>query len=165
MAAFFIFIQVGCYLWLPTITAGLVDNGIVAKDMAYIWRGGLLMLGVAALSLIVAFGNIYYAATQAMGAGKKLRKILFQHVLEFSGNEMTKFGDATLITRSTNDVVQIQTVFVQLLRLLMQSQIMLVAAIILAYFRRAMTDDYFLNCIANFSHRSLSHHAFSSAII
>lgn len=70
-----------------------------------------------------------------------------------------------MITRSTNDVVQIQTVFVQLLRLLMQSQIMLVAAIILAYFRRAMTDDYFLNCIANFSHRSLSHHAFSSAII
>lgn len=105
MAAFFIFIQVGCDLWLPTITAGLVDNGIVAKDMAYIWRDGLLMLGVAALSLIVAFGNIYYAATQAMGAGEKLRKMLFHHVLEFSGNEMTKFGDATLITRSTNDVV------------------------------------------------------------
>ncbi|EFG55768.1 hypothetical protein C5L18_001263 [Lactobacillus amylolyticus] len=77
MAAFFIFIQVGCYLWLPTITAGLVDNGIVAKDMAYIWRGGLLMLGVAALSLIVAFGNIYYAATQAMGAGKNCAKYCF----------------------------------------------------------------------------------------
>lgn len=114
------------------------------KDMGYIWRDEVYMLIVAAVGLVAAAGNVYFASTQAMKVGEKLRQQIFHRVLRFSSKEINDFGDSSLITRSTNDIVQIQNVMVQVLRMMLQSPIMLVAAIILAYIREPRLTRVFL---------------------
>ena len=112
--------------------------------MPYVWRDGIYMLIVAAIGLVAAAGNVYFASTQAMKVGEKLRQQIFHRVLRFSSKEINEFGDSSLITRSTNDIVQIQNVMVQVLRMMLQSPIMLVAAIVLAYVREPRLTRVFL---------------------
>lgn len=144
LAVLFLLIQVACDLYLPTITSDLVNNGIVKQDLAYIWHEGIMMLIVAGIGVIAAAGNVYFAATQSMQVGEKLRKQVFNHVMKFSSRDMSKFGDSSLITRSTNDIVQIQNVMMQVLRMMLQSPIMLVAACVLAYVREPRLTKVFL---------------------
>lgn len=144
LAVLFLLVQVACDLFLPTITSELVDKGIVQKDMGSIWRDGAAMLIVAAIGLVAATGNIYFASTQAMKVGEKLRQQIFHRVLQFSSKEINDFGDSSLITRSTNDIVQIQNVMVQVLRMMLQAPIMLVAACVLAYIREPRLTRVFL---------------------
>lgn len=132
-AVLFLLIQVSCDLYLPTVTADLVNRGIVQKDMGVIWSKGIKMLIVAAIGLLAAGLNVYFAATQSMRVGEKLRGQIYHKVLRFSNREMDEFGDSSLITRSTNDIVQIQNVMVQMLRMMLQAPVMLVAACVLAY--------------------------------
>ncbi|WP_201346600.1 ABC transporter ATP-binding protein, partial [Lactobacillus nasalidis] len=120
----------------PTVTADLVDKGVIGKNLPYIWQTGGRMLLVAGIGLLAALGNIYFAAHQAMQVGQRLRAMLFAKVLSFSDEEISRFGQSSLITRTTNDVVQVQMTFMQLLRMLMQSPIMLVAGCILAYLQQ-----------------------------
>lgn len=135
LAVVFLCAQVAADLYLPTITSDLINKGVIKHDINYIWHEGGMMLLVAALGLLVAAGNVYFASTQAMKVGAKLRKQIFAHVLNFSSEDVSKFGDSSLITRSTNDIVQIQNVMVQVLRMMLQSPIMLVAASVLAFNR------------------------------
>ena len=114
------------------------------ENMPYVWRDGIYMLIVAAIGLVAAAGNVYFASTQAMKVGEKLRQQIFHRVLRFSSKEINEFGDSSLITRSTNDIVQIQNVMVQVLRMMLQSPIMLVAAIVLAYVREPRLTRVFL---------------------
>ena len=107
LAVLFMLIQVACDLYLPTITSDLVDKGIVLKDLSTIWHDGAYMLVVAAIGLLAAAGNVYFASTQAMQVGEKLRRQVYHRVLRFSSKEINDFGDSSLITRSTNDIVQI----------------------------------------------------------
>ena len=145
-AVFFLLIQVSCDLYLPTVTADLVNRGIVQKDMGVIWNEGIKMLIVAAIGLVAAGLNVYFAATQSMKVGEKLRSQIYQKVLRFSNREMDEFGDSSLITRSTNDIVQIQNVMVQMLRMMLQSPVMLVAACVLAYVREPqLTKVFFIS--------------------
>lgn len=144
LAVLFLIVQVACDLYLPTITSELVDKGIMQKNMPYVWRDGIYMLIVAAIGLVAAAGNVYFASTQAMKVGEKLRQQIFHRVLRFSSKEINEFGDSSLITRSTNDIVQIQNVMVQVLRMMLQSPIMLVAAIVLAYVREPRLTRVFL---------------------
>ncbi|MCR1877763.1 ABC transporter ATP-binding protein [Limosilactobacillus reuteri] len=145
-AVFFLLIQVSCDLYLPTVTADLVNRGIVQKDMGVIWNEGIKMLIVAAIGLVAAGLNIYFAATQSMKVGEKLRSQIYHKVLRFSNREMDEFGDSSLITRSTNDIVQIQNVMVQMLRMMLQSPVMLVAACVLAYVREPqLTKVFFIS--------------------
>ena len=144
LAVVFLLIQVACDLYLPTITSDLVDKGIMQQNMHFIWREGGLMLLVAAIGLVAAGGNVYFAATQSMQVGEKLRRQIFSKVLRFSSKEVNAFGDSSLITRSTNDIVQIQNVMVQVLRMMLQSPIMLVAACVLAYVREPRLTRVFL---------------------
>lgn len=144
LAVLFLFFQVAADLYLPTITSDLVDKGILKQDIGYIWTEGGKMLLVAALGLLAAGFNVYFASTQAMKVGRKLRNQIYQKVLHFSSQEINRFGDSSLITRSTNDVVQIQNVMMQVLRLMLQSPIMLVAACILAYYREPRLTKVFL---------------------
>lgn len=145
-AVFFLLIQVSCDLYLPTVTADLVNRGIVQKDMGVIWNEGIKMLIVAAIGLVAAGLNVYFAATQSMKVGEKLRSQIYHKVLRFSNREMDEFGDSSLITRSTNDIVQIQNVMVQMLRMMLQSPIMLVAACVLAYVREPqLTKVFFIS--------------------
>ncbi|MCH5384415.1 multidrug ABC transporter ATP-binding protein [Limosilactobacillus reuteri] len=145
-AVFFLLIQVSCDLYLPTVTADLVNWGIVQKDMGVIWNEGIKMLIVAAIGLMAAGLNVYFAATQSMKVGEKLRSQIYHKVLRFSNREMDEFGDSSLITRSTNDIVQIQNVMVQMLRMMLQSPVMLVAACVLAYVREPqLTKVFFIS--------------------
>ncbi len=145
-AVFFLLIQVSCDLYLPTVTADLVNRGIVQKDMGVIWNEGIKMLIVAAIGLVAAGLNVYFAATQSMKVGEKLRSQIYHKVLRFSNREMYEFGDSSLITRSTNDIVQIQNVMVQMLRMMLQSPVMLVAACVLAYVREPqLTKVFFIS--------------------
>ena len=144
LAVLFLLIQVACDLYLPTVTSELVDKGIMQRNFAYIWKDGIYMLVVAAIGLAAAAGNVYFAATQAMQVGEKLRQQIFHRILRFSSKEINQFGDSSLITRSTNDIVQIQNVMVQVLRMMLQSPIMLVAACVLAYVREPRLTRVFL---------------------
>lgn len=145
-AVFFLLIQVSCDLYLPTVTADLVNRGIVQRDMGVIWNEGIKMLIVAAIGLVAAGLNVYFAATQSMKVGEKLRSQIYHKVLRFSNREMDEFGDSSLITRSTNDIVQIQNVMVQMLRMMLQSPVMLVAACVLAYVREPqLTKVFFIS--------------------
>lgn len=134
-AVLFLLGQVAADLYLPTVTANLIDRGVIRHDLPYIWHEGGIMMLVAALGLGSAAVNVFFASTQGMRVGEKLRQQVYHHVLTFSSWELAQFGNASLITRSTNDVVQVQTVMVQLLRMLLRAPIMLVAAIVLAYSR------------------------------
>ncbi|MCC4440793.1 ABC transporter ATP-binding protein [Limosilactobacillus reuteri] len=145
-AIFFLLIQVSCDLYLPTVTADLVNRGIVQKDMGVIWNEGIKMIIVAAIGLVAAGLNVYFAATQSMKVGEKLRSQIYHKVLRFSNREMDEFGDSSLITRSTNDIVQIQNVMVQMLRMMLQAPVMLVAACVLAYIREPrLTKVFFIS--------------------
>ena len=144
LAVVFLCFQVAADLYLPTITSDLVDKGILKQDISYIWAEGGKMLLVAALALIAAAGNVYLVSTQAMKVGEKLREQIYRKVLHFSSQEISHFGGSSLITRSTNDIVQIQNVMVQMLRMMLQSPIMLIAACVLAYYRESRLTKVFL---------------------
>ena len=145
-AVLFLLIQVSCDLYLPTVTADLVNRGIVQKDMGVIWSKGIKMLIVAAIGLLAAGLNVYFAATQSMRVGEKLRGQIYHKVLRFSNREMDELGDSSSITRSTNDIVQIQNVMVQMLRMMLQAPVMLVAACVLAYIREPrLTKVFFIS--------------------
>lgn len=92
LANLFLLVQVACDLYLPTVTANLVDKGIIGKNLPYIWQTGGKMLLVSALGLRAAFGNIYFASHQAMQVGQRLRAMLFAKVLTFSDEEISRFG-------------------------------------------------------------------------
>lgn len=143
-ALLFMCVQVACDLYLPTITANLIDNGIMRRDMHYIWMIGGAMLLVAFIGLLAAAGNVFFASTQAMRVGERLRNMIYKKVLRFSSRELSQFGSSSLITRSTNDIVQIQNVMVQMMRMMLMSPIMLVAAIVLAYNREPRLTRIFI---------------------
>ncbi|MFZ2353351.1 ABC transporter ATP-binding protein [Paucilactobacillus nenjiangensis] len=144
LAVLFLLLQVSADLYLPTITSDLIDKGIAQNDQSYIWSQGGKMLIVALIGLLAAGGNVYFASTQAMRVGQKLRTQMYSKIINFSSREFTDFGDSSLITRTTNDIVQIQNVLVTMLRMMLQAPIMLIAAGVLAYNREAKLTTVFL---------------------
>ena len=144
LAVIFLCIQVAADLYLPTITASLINQWVLKQDFSLIKQEGLLMMLDAAIGLLAAAGNVYFASTQAMRVGMRLRQQMFDKVMHFSHTEMAEFGDSSLITRSTNDIVQIQNVMMQVMRMMLQSPIMLVAACVLAYSREPRLARVFL---------------------
>ena len=91
------------------------------------------MLLIAAVGLVAAVGNVYFASTQAQKTGAKLREAVFRKVLQFSGREIDQFGTSSLITRTTNDILQIQNVLIMLLRMMLMAPLMLIGASFMAY--------------------------------
>ncbi|MGB9814139.1 MAG: ABC transporter ATP-binding protein [Thermovenabulum sp.] len=127
-----IFFQSLSELYLPNLMSDIVDFGIVKGDVGYILKKGEIMLLVAmggALSAIIAS---YLSSQAAMGFGKILRKEVFSHVENFSLHEFDKFGTASLITRTTNDVNQIQMVLMVTLRMVARAPLMCIGGIIMA---------------------------------
>ncbi len=126
------FIQTLSELYMPTLMADIVDIGIVNGDTGYILQIGLLMLLVAAGGAICAIVAGYLSSQTAMGFGKVLRAKIFSRVESFSLHEFDSIGTASLITRTTNDVTQIQTVAFMMLRLFMVAPLMCIGGIIMA---------------------------------
>ena len=127
-----LFFQAFADLYLPTLMADIVDVGIVNNDTDYIWRVGGLMLFVAAGSAICAFVAAYLSAKMAAGFGRDLRVTLFSRVTGFSLREFDKLGTATLITRTTNDINQVQQVLLMIMRMMIYAPIMAVGGVIMA---------------------------------
>ncbi len=127
------YVQVMAGLKLPDYMSNIINNGIIAKDMDYIWNTGLRMLGVTGISALCAVVNGYLASRIGSGFSKTLRRDVFSKVESFSMEEFNKFSTASLITRSTNDVQQIQNVLIMVLRIVVAAPIMGIGAVQKAY--------------------------------
>ncbi|WP_125572308.1 ABC transporter ATP-binding protein [Lacticaseibacillus songhuajiangensis] len=132
-SVFFMIVQVVSSLYLPNLTSDIVNNGVATGDINHIWRVGAKMAAFALLSVIASVANVYLAARVSQRLGSNLRKDIFRKVINYSHDEMDKVGTSSLITRTTNDVVQIQNVVMMFLRMMIMAPIMLIGASFLAY--------------------------------
>ncbi|MFT4306622.1 MAG: ABC transporter ATP-binding protein [Microbacterium sp.] len=119
-------------LWLPTLNADIIDDGVIAGDVGYIWSTGLVMLLVSLAQIVCAIVAVYFGSRLAMGMGRSLRNDLFHRVLGFSQREMGRFGAASLITRNTNDVQQVQMLVQVSATLMVSAPILAVGGIVFA---------------------------------
>ena len=143
-ATIFLGFQVVCDLSLPNLTSNLINNGVAKGNVGYIWQIGLQMLGLTLVGIFAAAGNVYFASTQAQKMGARLRGKIFKKVLSFGNYEMDKFGSSSLITRTTNDVMQIQNVTIMMLRMMIMAPLMLIGASVMAYFNEKRLTSIFL---------------------
>src|SRR5450830_447153 len=127
------YLSVRANLELPTLMSNIVDKGIIASDIGYIWKEGGIMLLVSAAGGICAVLASLMASRSALGLGRVLRSKIFTHVENFSLHEFDKFGASTLLTRTTNDVVQVQTSTVLFLTMIANALFTSVGAAFLAY--------------------------------
>ena len=127
-----LFFQSLAELYLPTLMADIVDTGIVKGDTNYILRIGALMLLVAAGSAAFTVIASYLSSKIAMGFGKDLRNKVFSQVESYSLREFDKIGTASLITRTTNDITQVQQVLIMILRMMVSAPMMAIGGIIMA---------------------------------
>jgi ATP-binding cassette, subfamily B, multidrug efflux pump len=119
-------------LYLPTLNADIIDKGVIFDNTHYILTTGAVMLAISVAQIGCAVGAVYYGARTAMALGRDLRHALFSHVQKFSDREVNHFGTASLITRTTNDVQQVQMLAIMTFTLLLSAPIMCVGGIILA---------------------------------
>jgi ATP-binding cassette subfamily B protein len=132
LVVLFAFGQAIANLYLPTLMADIIDNGIIKNDIGYIWRTGGIMALVAIGGTICAVIGIFISSRVATGFGRIIRAKLFTHVQKFSLHEFDKLGTASLITRTTNDTTQVQQMLVIILNMMITAPITMVAGIILA---------------------------------
>ncbi len=124
-------------LYLPTVNAAIIDEGVAKGDTAIIVRLGMVMLSVTGLQVLCAVGATYFGSRTGMGFGRDLRRAIFDHVTTFSERETARFGAPTLLTRSTNDVRQIQYLVQISGTVLVTAPIMCVGGIVMAIHQEA----------------------------
>ncbi len=129
----FLFAQSIAELYLPTLMAEVVNNGMMKGDTGYIWKYGSYMLLVALVSSFCSIVGSYLSSIIGMGFGRDIRDSVFSRVESYSLHEFDKIGTASLITRTTNDITQVQTLVVMGLRFMVYAPIMCVGGIIMAY--------------------------------
>jgi ATP-binding cassette, subfamily B, multidrug efflux pump len=125
-------VQAIANLYLPTLNGDIINNGIAKGDNDYIVRTGAFMLGVTLLNGLAAIVSVYWGARVAMGFGRDVRSGIFRQVEAFSQVEVNHFGPASLITRNTNDVQQVQMVVFMALTIMISAPILAVGGIIMA---------------------------------
>ena len=119
-------------LYLPNLNADIINNGVAKGDIPYIWRTGGLMLAVTVGMGIISIFGVYWASKASMGVGRDLRSAVFARVQNFSARELNRLGTASLITRNTNDVQQIQLFLQIALTLLVAAPLMAVGGVVMA---------------------------------
>ncbi len=124
-------------LYLPTVNAAIIDDGVARGDTATIVRLGAVMLAVTGLQVLCSVGATYFGSRTGMGFGRDLRGAVFDHVTTFSERETARFGAPTLLTRSTNDVRQIQYLVQIAATVLVTGPIMCVGGIVMALHQEA----------------------------
>ncbi|HEU0028448.1 MAG TPA: ABC transporter ATP-binding protein [Ktedonobacterales bacterium] len=127
-----VFLQSLANLYLPTLLADIVNNGIVKNDQGYILRQGGVMLLITLGGAIAAVGSAFFAARVAVGFGRDVRSRLFTHVGKFSLHEFDAVGTASMITRTTNDTNQVQMVLLVMLTMMLSAPMMAIGGIYLA---------------------------------
>ncbi|MEV0270216.1 ABC transporter ATP-binding protein [Hamadaea sp. NPDC050747] len=126
------FISTLATLYLPTLNADIIDDGVVTGDTGNILKIGGVMLGVTLIQIACSIGAVYFGARTAMAVGRDIRGALFDRVESFSLREVGKFGAPSLITRTTNDVQQVQMLVLLTFTLMVAAPIMMVGGVILA---------------------------------
>jgi len=119
-------------LYLPSLNADIIDNGVVTGDTGYIVHIGAVMLGVALVQICCSVGAVWFGARTAMGFGRDVRAAIFHRVGTFSQREVQSFGAPSLITRETNDVQQVQMLVLMSCTLMVMAPIMMVGGIVMA---------------------------------
>jgi ATP-binding cassette subfamily B protein len=119
-------------LLLPTLSADIIDNGVVTGDIPYIWSVGALMLGITLVQVACAIVAVYFGSKLAMGMGRDIRAALFDRVVGFSQREVGQFGTPSLITRNTNDVQQVQMLVQVTATLMVAAPILAIGGVVLA---------------------------------
>ena len=119
-------------LYLPSLNAKIIDEGVAQGDVDFIWHTGGIMLAVAFAQVITAIGAVWCGSRTAMGLGRDVRSQVFRHVNSLSTEDMSRFGTPTLITRGTNDVQQVQMVYMMMLNFMVTAPIMSIGGIIMA---------------------------------
>lgn len=132
-AILFMVVQVISNLNLPSLTSDIVNNGVAKGNLGYIWKVGFEMVGFSLLSIVAAICNVFLASRTSQKLGQNLRSDIYKKVINFSNDEFDQIETSSLITRTTNDVVQIQNVAIIMLRMMLMAPIMLVGASFLAY--------------------------------
>ncbi|HEX2404799.1 MAG TPA: ABC transporter ATP-binding protein, partial [Acidimicrobiia bacterium] len=119
-------------LYLPSLNADIIDNGVVRGDTDYIIRVGLWMLAVSLVQVVCSITAVYFGSRTAMGFGRDLRSAIFGRVASFSSREVTGFGAPSLITRNTNDVQQVQMLVLMTFTMMVMAPIMAIGGVIMA---------------------------------
>ncbi|WP_226345968.1 ABC transporter ATP-binding protein [Agilicoccus flavus] len=119
-------------LFLPTLSADIIDDGVAQGDQGEIWRLSVVMLVASLVQVVASIGAVWAGARVAMGMGRDVRAALFSRVLGFSSREVATFGAPSLITRNTNDVQQVQQLVVMSCLILASSPIMMIGGIVMA---------------------------------
>ncbi|CAM4274330.1 MULTISPECIES: ABC transporter ATP-binding protein [Corynebacterium] len=123
-------------LYLPDLNADIINNGVAQADVPYIWRTGRTMLVVALVVALVqiaaAIAAVWFASQVAMNTGRDIRAAVYDRVSDFDSEEMAHFGAATLVTRGTNDVQQVQMTFLLFMNFMVAAPIMAIGGIIMA---------------------------------
>ncbi|MEU3821108.1 ABC transporter ATP-binding protein [Streptomyces sp. NPDC030392] len=125
-------VQTSATLYLPTLNADIIDKGVVTGDTDYILRYGGVMIAVSLLQIAGNIGAVYYGAKTASALGRDVRAAVFDRVQSFSARELGHFGTPSLITRTTNDVQQVQTLVLMAFTLMVSAPIMCVGGVVLA---------------------------------
>ncbi len=126
------FVGVLAMLYLPSLNASIIDDGVVPGDTALIWRLGGVMLAVSFVQIVCSVGAAWFGARTATAFGRDLRRDLFQRVGTFSTREVQEIGAPSLITRTTNDVQQVQMLVVMTCLIAVSSPIMMVGGVLMA---------------------------------
>lgn len=119
-------------LYLPDLNADIINNGVAKADVPYIRHVGLLMLGVSLVQVAAAVASVWFASAAAMGTGRQIRRAVYDHVQGFTSEDMSRFGAATLTTRATNDVQQVQMTTLLFFNFMVAAPIMAVGGVIMA---------------------------------
>jgi ATP-binding cassette subfamily B multidrug efflux pump len=125
-------LQTVATLYLPTLNADIIDNGVVKGDTGYILEFGGIMLVISVVQVVCNMGAVFYGARTASAVGRDVRAAIFGRVQSFSAREVGQFGAPSLITRTTNDVQQVQMLTLMSFTLMVSAPIMCVGGIILA---------------------------------
>ena len=134
-------------LFVPLIMAAIIDNGIQARDVGYVLRMGLLLVGLGLLGFLSSVTAQYFAAKAAVGATARLKSALFKHIQRFTYTQLDSLGAPTLINRMTTDMNQVQTGVNMTLRLLLRSPFVVLGAMVMAFTVDAETALIFLALI------------------
>ena len=133
-----LFIQVVGTLYIPTLTADIVNNGIAAGDLDYVWKTGRLMLIVALSTAVFSICGTFTSTYISTALGRDIRGAIFHKVQDFSISDFSRFGAASLITRSTSDVSQIQMAFSATVEILLPAPFMAVAGLVFVFSKDAL---------------------------
>jgi len=127
-----VLIQSIAALYLPNLNADIINNGVTKGDVPYIWRTGAVMLGITLVVGVISIVGVYFASLASQSVGRDLRAAVFGRVQKFSAREMNQLGTASLITRNTNDVQQIQLFLQIALTMMIMAPITAVGGVIMA---------------------------------